>query len=39
MARVADAIWARLEKEVDTVFFLAGGLAADLVDALGYSDL
>lgn len=37
--RVADAIWQRLEKEVDTVFYLSGGLAADLVDALGYSKI
>jgi len=37
--RVSDLIWQRLEKEVDTAFFLAGGLAADLVDALGYSNI
>lgn len=37
--RTSDAIWQRLEKEVDTAFYLAGGLAADLVDALGYSNI
>lgn len=37
--RVADAIFERLKKEVDTVFYVAGGLAADLVDALGYSGI
>lgn len=37
--RVSDAIWQRLEKEVDTAFYLSGGLAADLVDALGYSKI
>lgn len=37
--RVADAIFERLKQEVDTVFYLAGGLAADLVDALGYSGI
>src|SRR3989304_8858719 len=37
--RVADAIFERLKQETDTVFYLSGGLAADLVDALGYSSL
>lgn len=39
MTRVADAIFERLKREVDAVFYIPGGLAADLVDALGYSGL
>jgi len=34
--RLADAIMARLAKEVDTVFYLPGGGSGALVDALGY---
>ncbi len=37
--RVSDAIWKRLKQEVDVAFYLSGGLAADLVDALGYSEV
>ena len=37
--RVADAVWQRLAKEVDTVFFLPGGGCGPLVDALGQSGL
>lgn len=39
MTRVADAIFARLKSEVDTVFYLPGGGCAHLVDALGQSGL
>lgn len=37
--RTADAIFARLAREVDTVFYLPGGGASFLVDALGLSGL
>jgi len=37
--RVADAIFKRLEKETDVVFFIAGGSCMFLVDALGRSNL
>jgi acetolactate synthase-1/2/3 large subunit len=37
--RVADAIFQRLEQEVDTVFLVPGGGAMYLVDALGRSEL
>lgn len=37
--RVADAIWKRLKSETDYVFFIAGGGAMFLVDALGKSDI
>jgi acetolactate synthase-1/2/3 large subunit len=37
--RVADAIFERLKQEVDTVFYLPGGGASHLVDALGKSGL
>ena len=37
--RVADAIFARLKQEVDTVFYLPGGGSSFLVDALGQSGL
>jgi acetolactate synthase-1/2/3 large subunit len=37
--RVADAIWKRLASEVDTVFYLPGGMCGPLVDALGQSGL
>jgi len=37
--RVADAIFSRLKREVDTVFYLPGGGCAHLVDALGQSGL
>lgn len=37
--RLADAIWKRLAREVDAVFFVPGGGAAFLVDALAGSGL
>ena len=37
--RVSDLIWQRIAQEVDAAFYLSGGLAADLVDALGYSGI
>ena len=37
--RIADRVWERLSKEVDTVFYLPGGGASHLVDALGQSGL
>jgi len=37
--RVSDAIFARLEKETSCVYFVAGGNAMFLVDALGRSRL
>lgn len=37
--RVADRIFQRLEKETNTVYFVAGGGAMFLVDALGRSKL
>lgn len=37
--KVADSIWQRLSKEVDTVFYLPGGGCAPLVDSLGVSGL
>jgi acetolactate synthase-1/2/3 large subunit len=37
--RIADAIFTRVKEEVDTVFYLPGGGAAYLVDALGQSGL
>lgn len=37
--RVSDLIWQRLEQEIDTAFYLSGGIAADMVDALGYSKI
>lgn len=37
--RVADAIWKRIEQEVDTIFYVAGGGCSFLVDALGQSKL
>ena len=37
--RVADAIFDRLKKETDVVFFVPGGTAMFLVDALGKSGL
>lgn len=39
MTRIADLIWQRIAQEVDAAFYLSGGLAADLVDALGYSKI
>jgi len=37
--RVADAIFERIKKETDTVYFVPGGAAMYLVDALGRSGL
>jgi acetolactate synthase-1/2/3 large subunit len=37
--RTADAIMARLAREVDTVFYLPGGGSGALVDALGLSGM
>lgn len=37
--KLADAIWQRLSREVETVFYLPGGGCAPLVDALGSSGL
>ena len=37
--RVADIIFERLKREVDTVFYLPGGMCATLVDALGQSGI
>jgi acetolactate synthase-1/2/3 large subunit len=37
--RVADAIFSRLKSEVDTVFYLPGGMCGPLVDALGQSGI
>jgi acetolactate synthase-1/2/3 large subunit len=37
--RVADAIFQRLAREVDTVFYLPGGMCGPLVDALGQSGI
>ncbi len=37
--RVADAIFERLEREVEAVFYVPGGGACHLVDALGQSNL
>lgn len=37
--RIADAIFARLKAETDTVFFVPGGSCMFLVDALGRSGL
>ena len=39
MMRVADVVWQRLKQEVDTVFYLPGGLCGPLVDALDQSGL
>jgi acetolactate synthase-1/2/3 large subunit len=36
---VSEAIWQRVAKEVDTVFYLPGGGCGPLVDALGASGL
>lgn len=36
---VSQAIWQRISKEVDTVFFVPGGMCGPLVDALGQSGL
>jgi acetolactate synthase I/II/III large subunit len=37
--RIADKVFERLAQEVEHVFYLSGGLAADLVDALGHSSI
>jgi acetolactate synthase-1/2/3 large subunit len=37
--RVADAIFQRLKKEIDVVFFVPGGSSMFLIDALGRSGL
>lgn len=37
--RVSDAIWQRLKKETEVVFYLPGGGCGPLVDALGQSGL
>jgi len=37
--RTSDAIWQIVERYTDTVFFVPGGQAAFLVDALGWSNL
>ena len=37
--RIADAIFKRLKKETDVCFYIPGGAAMFLVDALGRSDL
>ena len=37
--QVADFIFQRLKREVDTIFYLTGGMCATLVDALGQSGL
>lgn len=37
--RLADSIFERLKQEVDTVFYLPGGMCSPLVDALGRSGL
>lgn len=37
--RVADAIFARLKQETDVIFFVPGGQAMFLVDALGQSGI
>lgn len=37
--RIADRVWERIGQEVDTVFYIPGGGAAGLVDALGLSGL
>lgn len=36
---VSDVIWQRLAQEVDTVFYLPGGMCGPLVDTLGQSGL
>lgn len=37
--RVADAVWQRIKKETSVVYFVAGGGAMYLVDALGRSGI
>lgn len=39
MATVAEAIWTRLQREVEHVFYVPGGGCGPLVDALGRSRL